>query len=71
MPKITEEPLEAVQIRLFKTDLDYLRGLFKGTPDFSVNEFVRSAVRAHVKLVQAKAAEAIDEAERDAPEIVI
>jgi hypothetical protein len=61
MPKITDEELEALQIRLFKTDLDYLRALYRG--HFGVNKAVRQIVRAYIIQAKAHAASAIDEIE--------
>ena len=61
MPKITDEPLEAIQAKLFKSDLDYLRGLFKG--HIGVNKIVRTVVRSYVNQVKAQAAKEIDKTE--------
>lgn len=61
MPKITDEELEAVQIRFFKSDLDYLRVLFRS--NLGVNKAVRNVVRSYVIHAKAKAAQTIDNAE--------
>lgn len=63
MPKISDEPFEAIQVRLFKADLDYLRSLYKGS--FGVNKAVRNIVRSFVNHAKANAAEAIDEDETE------
>jgi hypothetical protein len=61
MPKITDESLEAIQAKLFKSDLDYLRSLFKGR--IGVNKIIRTVVRTYVNQVKAQAAKEIDKAE--------
>ena len=61
MPKISDEPLEAIQAKLFKSDLDYLRSLFKG--HVGVNKVIRTIVRTYVNQVKAEAAKRIDKAE--------
>lgn len=61
MPKITDESLEAIQAKLFKSDLDYLRSLFKG--HIGVNKIIRTVVRTYVNQVKAQAAKEIDKAE--------
>lgn len=58
MPKITDEKLEAIQVRLFQTDLDYLRSIYKGS--IGVNKAIRGIVRAFVNHTKATSAEAID-----------
>jgi len=64
MPKITDEPLQNIQATLFKSDLDYLRKLFKG--HIGVNKVIRSIVRTHVNHMRAEANEAIDRIESEA-----
>ena len=61
MPKITDKPLEAIQVRLFKEDLDMLRHLYKGS--FGVNRAIRSIVHTFVTQTQATANARIDEQE--------
>jgi hypothetical protein len=61
MPKITDEPLEAIQIRLFQKDLDYLRSIFKG--NIGVNRAMRTIVRSYVAHAKATAATLIDQTE--------
>ena len=58
MPKIADEPLEAIQLRLFKRDLDFLRTLFKDS--VGVNKVIRTLVRSYVTQAQARANAAID-----------
>lgn len=58
MPKITDEELEAIQVRLFKNDLDYLRSLYRGS--LGVNKAIRQIVRGYIAHTKARAAEAID-----------
>jgi len=64
MPKITDEALEALQIRLFKKDLDALRRLFGKS--IGVNQAVRTIVRTFVNQAEAKANVMIDEIETQA-----
>lgn len=58
MPKITDEDLEAIQVRLFKADLDYLRSLYKGS--FGVNRAIRNIIRVYINQTKAAAADNID-----------
>lgn len=58
MPKITDEELEAIQVRLFKKDLDYLRSLYRGS--FGVNKAIRQIIRTFITQTQASAARMID-----------
>jgi hypothetical protein len=62
MPKISDEPLEAIQARLFKSDLDYLRSLYSGS--LGVNKAIRQIVRSFVTHTKAEANKAIDETEK-------
>lgn len=68
MPRITEEPLEAIQLRLFKKDLDFLRRTYKGS--VGVNKALRAIIRSYVTQVEAKANAVIDEAERSELELL-
>lgn len=61
VPKITDEPLEAIQVRLFQKDLNALRKLYRGS--FGVNKAVRTIVHAFVTQTEARANAAIDELE--------
>ena len=61
MPKIADEPLEAIQLRLFKSDLEVLRKHYAG--QFGVNRAVRSIVRAFITQTKAKANNVIDKTE--------
>lgn len=61
MPKITDEPLEAIQLRLFKNDLDTLREYYGTTVGY--NEAIRTIVRTYVRNLRAKADKAIDDVE--------
>lgn len=63
MPKISEKPLEAIQVRLFKEDLDALRALYAG--QFGVNRAIRSIVHTFVTHTQATANRQIDEQEME------
>jgi hypothetical protein len=58
MPKISDEPMEAVQARLFKKDLDYLRAVFSN--NIGVAKAVRQIVRSFVTNAQATAAMQVD-----------
>lgn len=64
MPKITDEELEAVQVRLYKSDLVKLRRMF--AKEFGVNKAIRAIVRTYLRQAEAKAAVAIDRAEATA-----
>ena len=46
MPKISDEPLEAIQLRLFKKDLDHLRRFYGS--NVGVNKVIRNLVRSLV-----------------------
>lgn len=61
MPKITDKELTALQVRLFKEDLDYLRELYAG--QFGVNRAIRTIVHTFVTQTKAHADKAIDKAE--------
>lgn len=59
MPKITDKELEAIQVRLFKEDLDYLRQLYGGQ-QFGVNRVIRTVVHSFVTQAAAEANRNID-----------
>lgn len=61
MPKIGDEPLEAIQVRLFKKDLDALRRLYKGS--FGVNRAIRTVIHSFVTQTEARANQEIDKME--------
>lgn len=61
MPKITDKELEAIQVRLFKEDLDVLRRLYAG--GFGVNRAIRSIVHTFVTQTTAAADAAINKQE--------
>lgn len=58
MPKITEEELVVLPIRLFKADHEELKKLFGN--GFGVNKAVRTIVRTFVTQAKARATAAID-----------
>jgi hypothetical protein len=58
MPKITDEPLDTIQLRLFKSDHDTLRRMFAG--HVGVNKAIRTIVRTYLRQAEAKANAAID-----------
>ena len=58
MPKITDEELETIQVRLCKKDLDVLRTLYRD--NVGVNLVIRTIVRSFVRQTEAKATAAID-----------
>jgi hypothetical protein len=64
MPKISDKPMEAIQVRLFEEDLAVLRRLYRGS--FGVNRAIRTIVHTFVAQTTAMANEAIDEAEAQA-----
>ena len=68
MPKITDKPLEAIQVRLFKEDLDVLRNLYRG--QFGVNRAIRTIVHSFINQTEAKANKTIDEYESQAEPLV-
>jgi hypothetical protein len=61
MPKITDKALTALQVRLFKEDLDYLRELYAG--QFGVNRAIRTIVHSFVTHTKAEANKTIDRME--------
>ena len=61
MPKVTDEELEILSLRLFKSDVDYLRRIYSG--QFSVNKAIRNIVRTFVRHAEANANKAIDKVE--------
>ena len=63
MPKITDEELVAIQLRLFKKDLDKLRKLYGG--QFGVNKAIRTIVRSFITQAEEKANKIIDTAEEE------
>lgn len=63
MPKITDEELETKLVKLFKTDLDFLRTLYTG--NFGVNRAIRNIVRAYVTHARAKADAEINSSETE------
>jgi ribosomal protein S20 len=65
MPKITDEPLVAIQLRIYKTDLEKLRRQYGS--EFGVNKTIRSIIRTFIKQVEAKANEEIDRKETALP----
>jgi len=65
MPKITDEPLVAIQLRIYKTDLEKLRRQYGS--EFGVNKTIRAIIRTFIKQVEAKANEEIDRRETALP----
>jgi hypothetical protein len=59
LPKITDKELEAIQVRLFKDDLNYLRKLYGGQ-QFGVNKVIRTIVHTFVTQTIDSANRAID-----------
>lgn len=66
MPKISEEPLEAKQVKLFKSDLEYLREMYGDT--IGVNGAIRTLVRTFVRNTRAKTDKTINELETNPQE---
>jgi hypothetical protein len=62
MPKIIDEPLTSLQLRLYTKDLAKLRVLFSS--NVGVNQAVRVIVRTYLRQAEAKAAKAIDAIEK-------
>lgn len=58
MPKISDQPLELLYVRLFKSDLDELRKLYRG--NLGVNKAVRTIVHIFVSRSKAAADKVID-----------
>lgn len=69
MPKITDEELTLIPVRLFTKDLAVLRRLYKG--QFGVNRAIRTIVRSFVAQSEAKANAVIDENETISGEAII
>lgn len=58
MPKLAEEPLVSIHLRLFESDLAALRRLYSQTP--GVNMAIRIIVRSFLRQVAASAVTKID-----------
>lgn len=58
MPKIAEEPLVSIHLRLFESDLAVLRRLYSQTP--GVNMAIRTIIRSFLRQVEATTAAKID-----------
>ena len=63
MPRPVDEPLTAIQLRLFKADLEKLRHLYGDT--LGVNKAIRNIVRAFIRQTEAKANAIIDAKEAE------
>ncbi len=61
MPKISDEKLVAIQVRLFESDLQYLRALYGS--QFGVNRALRTIVRSFISQTRANADEVINKTE--------
>lgn len=68
MPKITDEELQPIQVRLFKKDLDVLRRNYAG--QFGVNRAIRTIIRSFVAQTEAKANAMIDDMESNSSLLV-
>ena len=60
MPKLEEEPLTSIQVRLFTSDLAALRKLYSQSP--GVNKAIRTILRTFLRQAEANAAVKIDAA---------
>ena len=60
MPKLEEEPLTSIQVRLFTSDLAMLRKLYSQSP--GVNKAIRTILRTFLRQAEANAAVKIDAA---------
>lgn len=69
MPKITDEPLRVIQVRIFDRDYHRLQEMFGGDPSFSMNKAVRTMVRTMLNQLEAKVNAEIDKGEAGAPKI--
>lgn len=58
MPKLAEEPLVSIHLRLFASDLATLRRLYSQTP--GVTMAIRTIIRSFLRQVEASAATKID-----------
>jgi hypothetical protein len=63
MPKPMEEPVVAIQLRLYETDLEFLRKYYG--PTIGVNNAIRNIIRSYIRHTKAKADELIDLAEAE------
>jgi len=61
MPKAVDEPLVAIQLRLYEKDLLFLRQYYGQS--VGVNDAIRNLIRSFVKHTQAKADAMIDATE--------
>jgi len=64
MPKLEEEPLVLLQLRLYESDVKAIKSLYGST--LGMNKAVRVIVRTFLRQVDAKAKEEID---TDVPKI--
>ena len=53
MPKLESEPLEAIQLRLYRRDLETLRALYGST--LGVNRTIRTIIRTFLKQKESRA----------------
>lgn len=64
MPKVLDEDTEVVNIRLFKSDLDFLRTNFsQSSSNTGYAMIVRNIVRSFVRAAKARADAQIDQSE--------
>jgi hypothetical protein len=62
MPKISDEPLEFVKVRLFQRDLIQLKRTYGAT--IGINKAIRTIIRSHVIALNAEVIRQIDVIER-------
>lgn len=63
MPKITEEPLKLIQVRIFERDYERLNEMFGGDPSFTITAAVRTIIRTMLNQLEDKVNTAIDKGE--------
>lgn len=64
IPKITDEELVKIQVRVFKADYDQLTVLYGQNGQIGVNAAIRTMVRSNLRQLNAEADRKINEQER-------
>lgn len=67
MPKITDQPLKVIQVRIFERDYQRLQEMFSSDPTFSMNKAVRTMIHTMLNQMEARINSAIDHQEANAP----
>lgn len=65
MPKITDEPLRVIQVRIFEKDYQRLQQMYGNDPSFSMNKAVRTMIHTMLNQLEDKINQAIDASETE------